>query len=354
MRMKKIFATCAVFMLAVTIIGCGNDEYSSGSPSVIEEEVKANLEKARSETEEEVANRAKHQMEIAKAKAEAQKQYQNSEVVMNGDVGEVGVASTTRMGTLIPTYIYFPKQYNPDNTYPLVIMLAGFSADHNNGTGFDDTTDEMTKNGIMVVQYDIPGYGKSEESNAAYTLTNVKADALDVIYFVKNNYNIGKVGALGYDVGGRAVMEIQLDGLYEFDQVELAAPFCDTKEFINKFFGQKNWSDLRKQATDNGTVRYGKQEYCLQWFLDWDEKADSLISDYCKKYSKQRSMILYSTDDDLVNPITMQDLSKNLGSATICATYGGHSLGLRGKDSPDEVCLIAKTQSTEFMKDLID
>ena len=128
MRMKKLFAICAVFMMVFALVGCGNDEYSTASPSVIEEEAKVSSEKARTETEEEVANRAKQQLEIAKAKAEAQKQYQNYELVMNDNVGEVLIQSSYRADQAVPTYIYFPKDFVPERTYPLVIMYSGFSS----------------------------------------------------------------------------------------------------------------------------------------------------------------------------------------------------------------------------------
>ena len=352
--MKKINATCAVFMMVAALIGCGEDEYSTVQSTVIEEEAKVNSEKARIETEEEIASRAKQQVEIAKAKAEAQKMYENSEMVMNGEVGEVGVASTTRKDILIPAYVYFPKNYNAEESYPMVVMFAGFSSDHDNGTGFIDVTREMNKNGIVVVQYDNPGYGKSSETNLAYTFENVKNDALDVINYVKGNYNIGKVGAFGYDVGGRIVMELQVEKLYDFDQIELLGPYCETSDFIQECFGDKNWDELKAEAKDNGWVKYADQEYSYQWFTGWETNDANLTDDFCKEYKNKRLMLVYSIKDDCVNPLTMQKIFRQTGAAAIELTSTGHDLGVWRPESPKETAQIVIDQSAGFMKDLID
>lgn len=354
MRMKKIGILCIAFCLTTAIIGgCGSDEYSTGN-SIVDEEAQANLEKVRKETEEEIANRTKQQAEIAKAKAEIQEQNPDSELVMNNNIGEVSIASSVRMGITIPTYIYFPDNYNAENTYPLVVMFPGFSADHNNGTGFEDVTREMNKNGIMVVQYDNPGYGKSEETNLAYTLTNVKNDALDVMNYVKTNYNIGKVGAFGYDVGGRIVMEMQISKLYDFDQIELLGPYCETEDFIQECFGNKKWDELKAEAKDNGWAKYAEQEYSYQWFTDWEINDANLTDDFCKEYKNRRLMIVYSTKDDCVNPLVMEKIFKKTGAAAIELTGTGHDLGVWRPESPKETAQIVIDQSVGFMKDLKD
>ncbi len=353
MRMKKISVAYIAFCLMVALLaGCGSDEYSSGN-SIIEEETRANTDKARQETEEEIANRAKQQADIAKAKAEAQEQNPDTELVLNENVGEVGVASSTRSGINIPTYIYYPTGYNSENTYPLVIMLAGFSSAHDNGTRFDMITAEFNKNGIMVVQYDNPGYGKSEETNLAYTLTNVKNDAADVLKYVKNNYNIGKVGAFGYDVGGRVVMEMQVDGIYDFDQIELIAPFSESKDFIHACFEEKNWGSLKAQAKDKGLVKFGEQEYAYQWFTDWEEHDDALTKEFIDAYKKRRTMVIYSQIDDWVDPSAMEKLYKGVSAAAIAVSDTGHDLGVRGYSTPEQTERVIRLQSVEFMKELI-
>ncbi len=351
--MKKnnicIWGICICLIISM-LAGCGKEEYSSADKT--DEIAIVNSERAREETEVENAQRMKRAAEIAKAKADAQKEKSDSELVMNENVGEVGVVSSNRSGVLIPTYIYFPENYNAEFTYPMVLMFAGFSADHDNGTRFNHIAEELNKEGIMVVMYDNPGYGISEEDNLAYTLTNIKNDAVDVIMYMYYNYNIGKVGAIGYDVGGRAIMELEVDEKCNFDQIELIAPFCDTEEFIHTCFDKATWENLKDKATLDGSVQYEKQKYSKEWFLDWEAKAQTLTDDFVKKNKGNRIMLIYSTDDEEVSYYTMTDLYKNLGAAAICVTYGGHDLGVRGYDSPDEVVRIVREQSALFMEGL--
>lgn len=339
-------------LTASTMIACGSDEYTVNN--MTEKEKKNILERAREETEEEVAKRAKQQLDIAKAKAEVIKQQSDVELSEDGSKGEVGVSSSTRQGITIPTYLFFPEEYEAGKTYPLVIMFAGFASAHDNGTRFDDYVADMNKNGLIVVQYDVPGYGKSSEDNLDYTLTNIENDALDVLNYVKSNYNIGKVGAFGYDVGGRAIMEIQVDGLYDFDQIELIGPFCETKEFINACFGQKTWDELKGKAIQDKSVQFGKQVYSLQWFLDWEEKADTLTADFCKNYKNRRMMLIYSSIDDCISKYVMIDLYKRIGAAAVEISDWGHDLGVRGYDTPKQTTAVIREQSANFMKDLKD
>ncbi len=351
--MKKNIRSIAIVMICVLSLGlaaCGKDEYSEGT--VADEINGLNIQRAREETAEDIEKISKRQADIAKAKAEVQKQKQNSELVITNNVGEVGVASLKRPNTLIPTYIYFPDNYEAEETYPMVIMFAGFSSDHNNGTGFDYITAELVKKGIIVVQYDNPGYGKSKETNLAYTLSNVKDDAVDVINYVKSVLNISKVGAFGYDVGGRIAMELQVDGMIEFDQIELLAPFSETEEFIHTCFGEKNWNELKAKAIEQGMVKYCQQEYSKQWFLDWEEKDMNLTEDFIKAYKNKRCMIIFATDDDWVKMTTMDNLSKQIGAASIYVTSGGHDLGVRNYETPKDVMDVVKKQSADFMQGL--
>lgn len=355
MKKIRLLALCmSICLFWGALIGCGEDTYSSDSVTVTEEISKINSEKAREETEAENIERMKRADAIAKAKADAQKVNEDSELVMNDGIGEVKVGSTKRSGITIPTYIYYPDNYNAENTYPMVIMFPGFSTEHDNGTRFNPLAKEFNKRGLMVVMYDNPGYGKSEETNLGYTLTNVKNDAVDVIMYMYENFNIGKVGALGYDVGGRVIMELQVDGMCNFDQIELIAPFCETDEFIHACFGEANWDRLKREAVDNGKVTYGEQEYIKEWFLDWEAKADTLTKDFVKNYKDRPCMLMYSLKDDQVKYTTMTNLQKSLGCAAIVSDEDGHDMGVRDWDSPDSTKRVVKTQSVDFMEGLKD
>ncbi len=351
MRKIRFLALCiSICLFSGMLVSCGKAEYSESSAT--EEIAKVNQERAREETEAENAARMKRADAIAKAKAEALEIKEDSELTVEDGIGEVSVGSTKRSGVSIPTYIYYPDGFDAETTYPMVIMFAGFSTEHDNGTRFTPLAEEFNERGIMVVMYDNPGYGKSEETNLAYTLTNIKNDAVDVIMYMYENYNIGKVGALGYDVGGRAIMELQVDGMCNFDQIELIAPFCETDEFIHACFGDSTWGKLKLEATDNGHATYGEQEYSKEWFDDWEAKAGTLTADFVKNYKGRRCMLMYAVKDDQVRYKTMAALQESLGCAAIVSEEDGHDMGVRDWNSPDKTKRVVREQSADFMEGL--
>lgn len=355
-KVVKIIEVIVVVAI-ITIIGLVGCRKNGENAIPVVEKTSDTEEKAttvREESEAEKGARENRQKQVAEAKAEALFDNPDSELTIKDGVGQIGVGSTSRKDVLIPTYIYFPEGYDAEETYPLVIMFAGFSASHDNGTGFKKTTAELNKEGIMVVQYDAPGYGGSTETNLAYTLTNLKKDAVDVLNYMTETFNIGKVGAFGYDVGGRVAMELQVDALYDFAQIELVAPFSDADEFIHACFGEKEWEKLKAEAKDAGLVKFGEQEYSLQWFLDWEEKGNNLTDSFVKAYKGRSTMVVYSTDDDVVSMKTMGTLCAKLGAAEIYVTESGHDVGVRGFDSSKSVVDTVRLQTSAFMKGLKD
>jgi len=357
--MKKInrnYYLGILFASVLALTGCTTDTVSkelwedkAGAIEVVE------AEPAGEESEEEAAARLEREEKIAQAEIEAKNVRAISELVMVDDIGEIKIASTSRKNIAIPAYIYFPKNYKEEDTYPLVIMFSGFAGDHSNGTRFNDIAESISsENNTFVVMYDYPGYGSSEETNLEYTITNMEKDAKDVLNYMKKNYNISKVGAFGYDVGGRIVMEMVVDGTATFDQIELVAPYSTTEDFINACFGDENWNDLWAKADTYGSVQYGEQLYSKEWFEDWDEYDGTLTELFISKYKGNPSMVVFSTDDQQITLYNMELLTKGLGSASVCVTSGGHSLGVEGYETPKDVERIVEDQSIAFMNRLYD
>ena len=143
-RFLPIIMACGLLLTA-----CGNKKEIEYEEEVFSEVV-AKPETTREETETESKARAQRQNDIAGAKAQVQNLVKDSEMVMNGQIGELTVASTKRVGVSIPTYIYFPAEYEAENTYPLIIMFAGFSSAHDNGTHFDQYADAFSKSGMFT------------------------------------------------------------------------------------------------------------------------------------------------------------------------------------------------------------
>lgn len=97
------------------------------------------------------------------------------------------VPSTLREGAEIPAYITTPKGYKADGSFPFVVMIHGHGGNHNEFDGFDKISNGLAEQGFVVATLDLPGCGKSKESFQLNTMTNMKADVLDVIDFAGKN-----------------------------------------------------------------------------------------------------------------------------------------------------------------------
>lgn len=106
-----------------------------------------------------------------------------------------------------------------------------------NGDGFDVITNGLADKGIISVTLDYPGCDASKESFQLNTMTNMKADTLDVINYMLSNYSVDKdkVGIFGYSMGGRIVLELLSDKAFDFAAVELVAPAEDVTDLQRPF-----------------------------------------------------------------------------------------------------------------------
>ncbi len=242
--------------------------------------------------------------------------------------GEIFVPSTKRDGVEIPTYITLPENYDPEKTYDMVILIHGHGGNHNEWGGFDPITDGLAEKGVIAVTQDFSGCGDSKESFRLNTMTNMKNDVLDVLAYMEENYNIGTVGAMGYSMGGRIVMELTAEDLYSFDKIEFVAPAEDYEDLKNLFGGHDNWDLLEAEANEKGYVEYttiyATQELSKEWFADLAKYPDGLAEAAIEKYDGE-SLTIYALDDQAVAPSVSQNVADIFGSQVINTRSGGHS-----------------------------
>lgn len=254
-------------------------------------------------------------------------------------VQEVAVASTTRTGAQIPAYVTLPVDYSADKTYPMVILCHGHGGNHNEWGGFDKITDGLARQGIIAVTLDYPGCGASTESFRLNTMTNMKADTLDVINYVLNTYKADKsnVGIFGYSMGGRITLELLAEKKFSFAAVELVAPAEDTEDLKGLFGGKEAWETMKAEARKNGyvsfTTIYGQeQELSSGWFADLEKYADGLAEAAVKNYTGS-SLVVYATNDEAVSPAVSAGVASVLGSAVVNTYADGHSYSFYGSDA---------------------
>ena len=246
------------------------------------------------------------------------------------------VPSTLREGAEIPAYITTPKGYKADGSFPFVVMIHGHGGNHNESDGFDKISNGLAEQGFVVATLDLPGCGKSKESFQLNTMTNMKADVLDVIDYVCKNYAVDKtrIGAFGYSMGGRITLELLAEGKYSFSTIELVAPAEDLTDLKNLFGGAEKWDTMKTEANEKGyaefTTKYGQhQQLSKEWFADLEKYSDGLVEKAAENYTGD-SLVIWATNDEAVSPSVSSAVATTLGSATLNTYADGHSYSFYG------------------------
>lgn len=176
-------------------------------------------------------------------------------------------------GVQVPATMVTPDGLD---SYPVVVLSHGHGGERE--TGLVDIAEALAKQGIASIRMDYSGCGESTETFKMNTLTNMEADTVAAIDYVKANYPITKVGLFGYSMGGRIDLELLAKGTAA-DAIVLLAPAADTDDLKLLFGGEENYENLRKEANANGfvtyTTIYGQvQDLSKEWFADLDLVAD--------------------------------------------------------------------------------
>ena len=218
----------------------------------------------------------------------------------------------------------------------IVVMIHGHGGNHNEFDGFDKISNGLAEQGFVVATLDLPGCGKSMESFQLNTMTNMKADVLDVIDYVCKNYAVDKtrIGAFGYSMGGRITLELLAEGKYSFSTIELVAPAEDLTDLKNLFGGAEKWDTMKAEANEKGyaefTTVYGqKQQLSKEWFADLEKYSDGLVEKAAENYTGD-SLVIWATNDEAVSPSVSSAVAATLGSATLNTYADGHSYSFYG------------------------
>lgn len=215
-------------------------------------------------------------------------------------------------------------------------MIHGHGGNHNESDGFDKISNGLAEQGFVVATLDLPGCGKSKESFQLNTMTNMKADVLDVIDYVCKNYAVDKtrIGAFGYSMGGRITLELLAEGKYSFSTIELVAPAEDLTDLKNLFGGAEKWDTMKAEANEKGyaefTTVYGQhQQLSKEWFADLEKYSDGLVEKAAENYTGD-SLVIWATNDEAVSPSVSSAVATTLGSATLNTYADGHSYSFYG------------------------
>ena len=218
------------------------------------------------------------------------------------------------------------------DSYPVVVLSHGHGGERE--TGLVDIAEALAKQGIASIRMDYSGCGESTETFRMNTLSNMEADTVAAIEYVKANLPVTKVGLFGYSMGGRIDLELLAKGA-EADAIVLLAPAADTDDLKLLFGGEENYENLRKEANENGyvtfTTIYGQvQDLSKEWFADLDLVADC-AADAAAAWQGP-ALVIYGSDDEGVNPAVSARVAELLKAETFDGTGAGHGYGFYSED----------------------
>ena len=270
----------------------------------------------------------------------------------------ISVPSTTRDGATIPTYVTLPETYDKTKTYPLVVMLHGHGGNHNEWGGYDTISNTLAAKGFVVVTLDFPGCGASTEDFTLNTMTNMKADVLDVINYVVDNYAVDetKIGGFGYSMGGRILLEMTAENMFSFTTLELVAPAEDTEDLKDLFGGAEKWEELKAKANENGyadfTTQYGQQQkLSKEWFADLEKYTNGDIVEQAAAKYEGNTLVIWATNDEAVRPAISAHVADVLNAATVNTYADGHSYSFYGS-TPYTVSTVNNACVNYFVSEL--
>ncbi|MDO4493479.1 MAG: alpha/beta fold hydrolase [Clostridia bacterium] len=249
----------------------------------------------------------------------------------------VTVPSTIREGASIPAFITMPEKYDAATPTKLIVMIHGHGGNHNEWGGYDAIAKGCSENGAIVVTLDFPGCGASTESFQQNTMTNMKQDVLDVINYMKANYNIGEVDGFGYSMGGRIVLEMAAENMFVFDAVAFIAPAEDYENLKLLFGGPEKWVEYEKEAAEKGyitfTTIYGQvQELSKAWFDDLAKYPDGLAEAAVANMANVPVIVVYAPDDEAVAPEVSQGVADVFNAPVVISPRDGHSYSFYSQD----------------------
>lgn len=234
-------------------------------------------------------------------------------------------------GVQVPATLVTPDGVD---SYPVVIMAHGHGGSRDENVGFAALADALAEQGIASFRMDFPGCGESTESFQENTLSNMKADVLAGLEYVKSNLNVTKVGLFGYSMGGRIVLELLAEDTNP-DAVVLLAPAADNDDLKNLFGGEEAYASMYETAKADGyavfTTIYGQvQELSTAWFEDLTKYDDVKAS--AAAAWQGPAEVIWGTDDEAVSPSVSAAVAEALNATTVEATGEGHGYGFYSED----------------------
>lgn len=240
---------------------------------------------------------------------------------------------------------------------PLVVMAHGHGGSRDEGGGFKRLAALLVSAGIASVRMDFPGCGESLEPFSANTIDHMLSDIAAARDFAlaKRAIDAGKVGLLGFSMGGRLAM-LSVDDGFPYASLALWAPAASEgpTDFYGFLGGPAQYLDYRVEAAEQGTVIITtpwrqQQQLSLAWFTSLEQSQPlQAITNF-----KGPVLVLHGSADEIIPASHSAPISQELPQADRQLVDGAeHGLGFYN-DDPESAGLILQETTRFFVQTLL-
>ncbi len=263
-------------------------------------------------------------------------------------------------GVDIPLTLTLPE-VAPGARVPLVMLVHGHGGSRQENGGFTELASMLATAGIASVRMDFPGCGDSTEAFIHNNITNMLHDIDASLEFslAQPGIDSGRVGVLGYSMGGRLAM-LAVDDEPAYRAVVLWAPVSlyGGKSMHDFFGGKAEYDEIRDEALKQGQVQFTtswEQEQQLgRKFFDDLERSQPL--DTISRF-RGDLLVLHGTADRAVHVnngrIASQAALATDSAELVLIDGAGHDFGFYTAD-PDTRALVLDRTVSFFVDKLVD
>jgi dipeptidyl aminopeptidase/acylaminoacyl peptidase len=185
-------------------------------------------------------------------------------------------------GIQVPVTLTMPA-VDSEDAAPLVVLVHGHGGTRHENGGFTELASMLAEIGIASVRMDFPGCGDSTEAFTHNNMTNMLHDVEAAFEFAiaQPGVDEGRVGILGYSMGGRlAMLTVAEEPAYRAMALWAPVALDGGAPMVEYFGGKEQYETLRDEALRQGSVSFttlwGQEQQLGDRFFDDLERSEPL------------------------------------------------------------------------------